>query len=54
MKGMESILENTGIGKIAKDITDELDLENMLSGEGGMEGLFKGENMMNIFLQVVM
>ena len=26
LSGMESILENTGIGKIAKDITEELDI----------------------------
>ena len=49
LEGMEAILENTGIGKIAKDITEELDIEKMLGDGEGMEGLFKGNNMLNLF-----
>lgn len=47
--GMETLLENTGIGQIAKNITEELDIEKMLGDSEGIEGLFKGDNMMNIF-----
>ena len=49
LDGMESLLENTGIGQIAKNITEELDIENMLGENGGIEELLNGENMMNIF-----
>ena len=49
MKQMEDILENTSIGKIAKEVTDELNIENMLGEGGGIEDIMKGENMINIF-----
>ena len=48
MKGMEDILENSNIGKIAKEVSEELDFESMVSG-GGIESLMSGDNMMNIF-----
>ena len=47
-EGMSEILENTNIGQIAQEITQELDLENMV-GDGGIENLLSGDNMMNIF-----
>ncbi len=49
---MESMFENTGIGKIAKEITDELDIEGMIQGDGGIENLFSGGNMMNIIQSI--
>jgi len=49
MEGMEEILGNTNIGKIAQEITQELDIEKMMSGGGGIEKLFEGGNIMNIF-----
>ena len=47
-EGMNGILENTNIGQIAQEITQELDIENMV-GDGGIESLLSGDNMMNIF-----
>lgn len=52
MKQMEDILENTGIGKIAKEVTEELDIEGMLGKGGGIEDIMKGDNMMNIFQSI--
>ena len=37
-EGMNGILENTNIGQIAQEITQELDIENMV-GDGGIESL---------------
>jgi hypothetical protein len=52
MKGMEDILENSSIGKIAKEVSEELDIESMLGEGGGIENLMNGENMMNIFKSI--
>lgn len=52
MKKMENMFKNTGIGKIAKDITDELNIEEMLENGGGIEDIFKGENMGNIIQSI--
>ena len=52
MGEMESMFENTSIGKIAKEITEELDIESILQNGGGIEGLFAGGNMMNIFQSI--
>ena len=53
MEGMEQILGNTNIGKIAQEITQELDIEKMMGGgEGGIENLFQGGNIMNIFQSI--
>lgn len=52
MNEMESMFENTSIGKIAKEITEELDIENMIKEDGGIEQLFNGGNMMNIFQSI--
>ena len=49
MKQMEDMLENTSIGKIAKEVTEELNIESMLGEGGGIEDIMKGENMINIF-----
>ena len=49
---MESMFENTNIGKIAKEITDDLDIEGMLDKDGGIENLFSGGNMMNIIQSI--
>ena len=52
MKGMEDLLENSSIGKIAKEVTEELDIESMIKGGEGIESLMNGENMMNIFKSI--
>lgn len=52
MKKMEEMFKNTGIGKIAKDITDELNIEQMLENGGGIEDIFKGDNMGNIIQSI--
>lgn len=52
MKQMEDLLENTSIGKIAKEVTEELDIENMIGEGGGIEDIMRGDNMMNIFKSI--
>ena len=47
MNEMDKMFENTGIGKLAKEITEELDIENMINN-GGIQDLFSGGNMANI------
>ena len=48
IKGMEDILENSSIGKIAKEVSEELNIESMIGEGGGIENLMNGDNMMNI------
>ena len=48
MNEMDKMFENTSIGKIAKEITEDLDLENILNNGGGIQDLFSGGNMANI------
>ena len=52
MKGMEDMLENSSIGKIAQEVSKELDIESMISGGGGIESLMNGENMLTIFKSI--
>ena len=49
---IDNILENTSIGKIAKEVTEELNIEDMLSDGGGIENLMSGDNMINIFQSI--
>ena len=48
MNEMDEMFANTGIGKLAKEITEELDIENMVNNGGGIQDLFSGGNMANI------
>ena len=48
MSEMDKMFENTSIGQIAKEITEELDIENILNNGGGIQDLFSGGNMANI------
>jgi hypothetical protein len=52
MEQMEAMFQNTGIGQIAKDITSELNIEEMIKNGGGIEDIFKGENMGNIIQSI--
>lgn len=52
IKGMEDILENSSIGKIAKEVSEELNIESMIGEGGGIENLMNGENIMNIFKSI--
>ena len=52
MEQMESMFKDTGIGQIAKDITSELNIEEMIENGGGIEDIFKGENMGNIIQSI--
>lgn len=53
MDGMEEMFQNTSIGKIAKELTEELNIESMVGdGGGGIEQLFTGDNMMNIMQSI--
>lgn len=45
---MDTMFENTNIGKIAKEITKDLDIESIVSGGGGIEDLLTGGGMANI------
>jgi len=48
MNEMDKMFENTCIGQIAKEITEDLDIENILNNGGGIQDLFSGGNMANI------
>lgn len=53
MDGMEEMFQHTSIGKIAKELTEELNIESMVGdGGGGIEQLFTGDNMMNIMQSI--
>ena len=49
---MEDLLDNSSIGKLAKEVSEELDIESMISGEKGIENLMDSKNMMNIFSSI--
>ena len=49
LEGFDNILNNTSIGKIAKEITEELNIEGMAGDGEDMQQLFNPENMMKIF-----
>ena len=51
LSGFNNILENTNIGKIAKEITEELNLGDD-SSEADMKEVFNPENMMKIFSSI--
>ena len=51
MKKFNDILENTSIGKIAKEITDEMDIENMAQG-GDISQIFNPQNITKIFTSI--
>ena len=48
MKKFNDILENTSIGKIAKEVSEELNMDNM-DDEADLSQMFNPENMMKIF-----
>lgn len=49
---MENLLKNTNIGKIAQEITEDLDIESMFDPTKGIENMFQGDSMMNIFTKI--
>ena len=50
---MDQLFKNTNIGKMAQEISEDLDIEGLMSGEGGgLENLLNGENMMNIIQKI--
>ena len=51
LQGFDNILENTSIGKIAKEITEEIDIESM-ANDGDISQLFNPENMSKIFSSI--
>ena len=50
MGDINNVLENTTIGNLAKEITEDLNLDSM--GEDDMGNFFKPDNMMNIFQKI--
>lgn len=53
LEEMDSLFKNTNIGKMAQEISEDLDLENMISGDGGgIDKLLNGDNMMNIIQKI--
>ena len=48
MGEIDNMFQNTNIGKIAKEVTEDLNIEGIMSGGGGIEDLFSGGNMANI------
>tara|TARA_B000000460_G_C21516760_1_gene393789 strand:+ start:218 stop:1159 length:942 start_codon:yes stop_codon:yes gene_type:complete len=51
LEGFDNILNNTSIGKIAKEITEELNIEEMADG-GDVQQIFNPDNMMKIFSSI--
>ena len=49
---IDEIFKDTGIGKIAKEITDDLDIEGIMKNGGGIEDIFSGGGMMNILQSI--
>jgi len=52
MSQMDELFQNTSIGQIAKEITEDLDIENIVNNGGGIEDLFSGGNMSNIMQSI--
>ena len=52
MNEMDKMFENTSIGQIAKEITEDLDIEKIVNGGGGIQDLFSGGNMANIMQSI--
>ena len=50
LNDMDNLINNTSIGNLAKEITDDLNLGEM--GEDGLTDFMKPENMMNIFQKI--
>uniref|UniRef100_A0A6C0C6U7 Uncharacterized protein n=1 Tax=viral metagenome TaxID=1070528 RepID=A0A6C0C6U7_9ZZZZ len=50
LNDMDNLINNTSIGNLAKEITEDLNLDEM--GEDGMSEFMKPENMMNIFQKI--
>tara|TARA_A100001015_G_scaffold243848_1_gene279021 strand:- start:1410 stop:2387 length:978 start_codon:yes stop_codon:yes gene_type:complete len=50
MGDINNVLENTTIGNLAKEITEDLNLDSL--GEDDMGNFFKPDNMMNIFQKI--
>jgi hypothetical protein len=50
MGDINNVLENTTIGNLAKEITEDLNLDNM--DQADMGNFFKPDNMMNIFQKI--
>ena len=49
---MDEMFQNTGIGKLAKEITDDLNIDEMVKNGGKIEDLFSGGNMANIMQSI--
>ncbi len=52
MDNIDKMFKDTNIGKIAKEITDDLDIEGIMQNGGGLEDIFNGGNMMNIIQSI--
>jgi hypothetical protein len=52
MEEMGKMFENTGIGKIAKEITDDLNIEEMMKGGKGIESLMNPNTMSKLFQSI--
>lgn len=53
MEDMGKMFENTGIGRIAKEITEDLDIENMMKdGGGGLESIMNPNTMSKLFQSI--
>ena len=52
MNQMDKMFEDTSIGKIAKEITEDLDIEGIVNNGGGIQDLFSGGGMANIMQSI--
>ena len=48
LEEMDQMFQDTSIGKLAKEITEDLNIEELISNGNGIEDLFSGGNMANI------
>lgn len=49
---LDNILKNSSIGKIAKQVGDDLDIEGLMGKDGGLDNIFQGDTMINIFKNI--
>lgn len=52
MEDMGKMFENTGIGRIAKEITEDLDIEGMMKDGGGIESIMNPNTMSKLFQSI--
>jgi len=50
--GLENMIENSSIGKLAKEIAEDLNIDELTGDPSDMANMFQNENFMNIFSKI--